>query len=104
MVDIDKLLSDRSKIHGNAPDTHQLAYNIFRLLDGAHFNKMNWGSRGMLFLVCIKLVRGISAPSVADHWDDIMGYSELIKRCESEGSDYCDIELVDNGPRTPGGL
>ena len=64
MTDIDKLLEERGKIHGDAETTHHVAYGLFEFLDrGTPNNTLKQSSRGMLFLICVKIARGIQNPN-----------------------------------------
>lgn len=76
---IDKLLEERGKVHGDPETTHSIALKIYETLCHPS-NKMTDGQKGMLFLICVKLSRGAQHPEHGDHWDDIGGYAELIKR------------------------
>jgi len=87
-MDIDKLLEERGKIHGDADKTHALMYNLYNLLERSPNCHLKPASRGLLFLLIMKLVRGCSTPFHADHFDDICGYATLIKRCEQDESDH----------------
>ena len=84
MSDINKLLEERGKVHGDYETTHSLAYSLFKTLDDHPDNKLKPSSRAMLFLDIIKTVRGIQCPSHDDHWRDKAGYSTLIGRAESD--------------------
>lgn len=81
-IDINKLLEERGKIHGDPETTHTLAYRLFKMLDDCQDNKLKTASRAMLFLICVKLARCIQNPAHADHLTDVSGYAELIKRVE----------------------
>jgi len=87
-MEINKLLEERGKIHGDAEKTHSLAWNLYNLLEGSPNCHLSPASRGMLFLLMIKLVRGCFTPFHADHWDDICGYATLIKKAECKDPDH----------------
>ena len=46
-VDIEKLLEERGKIHGDAGTTHTLAYGLFKLLEDCPDNKLKPASRAI---------------------------------------------------------
>ena len=83
-IDIDKLLEERGKIHGDARTTHAVAYTIFKELEDC--GEINDATLGMIFLICVKLARAAQHPKHEDHWTDIIGYAELIKRVECGGA------------------
>ena len=80
MTDINALLEERGKIHGDAKTTHEMAMNLFNRV--INESDMSAAGDAMLFLIFVKIARGVQNPGHADHWDDIAGYAELIKRVE----------------------
>ena len=74
------LTEERGKQHGDHVTTHLVAMSIFDILRKC--SKLSSSSEGELFLICVKLSRGVQVPSHKDHWDDIQGYAELIKDTE----------------------
>ena len=90
-MDINKLLEERGKVHGDAKASHELAYRIFKMMDSNPYNILTDASRSLLFMDTLKSIRGTMCPSHVDHWDDKQGYTELIKRIECRGSP----EMVD---------
>ena len=89
MSEIDKLLEERGKIHGDAKTTHEMAWKLFYeacSIDDNNICKsiMSKAGEAMLFLIMVKIARGVQNPSYADHWDDIAGYAMLIKKVEAK--------------------
>ena len=84
-MDIDKMLEERGEIHGDARTTHGIAMGLFNQIPEtiSKENQMEEASMAMLFLVFVKIARAVQRPDFRDHWDDIQGYIELIKRCEA---------------------
>jgi hypothetical protein len=82
-MEIAKLIEERGKIHGDPTVTHGLAYDLNKMIDGHHSNRMTKASRAMFFMICVKVTRAIQRPDFGDNWDDIGGYAELIKRGET---------------------
>jgi len=101
-IDIAQLLEERGRIHGDAETTHRVAYQLFDLMEN-HFpvNNLRPSSRAMLFIICVKISRALQNPTHADHWVDIAGYSELIKRVETthaHKTGQCDTNPPQPGP------
>jgi len=78
--DINALLAERGKIHGDAETTHKLAMDLWNLTVDS--SVMSEASMCMLMIIMVKIARGVQNPKHADHWIDIGGYAELIKRVE----------------------
>jgi len=81
MIDIDQLLEDRGKVHGDAQTTHCMAMELFEIAKRG--SNMTKAGEAMLFLIMVKIARGVQKPNYADHWDDICGYSRLIREAET---------------------
>lgn len=85
MTDIDKLLEEREQTHGDAETTYSMAGELFATtIVGS--SKMSKAGQAMLFLIMVKVARGIQNPKHPDHWNDIAGYAQLIKRVEGAGT------------------
>ncbi len=82
MDNIEKLLKERGQIHGDAEVTHGVARKICKIL--MEHSKLSEAGEEMARMIVLKMVRGVQVPSHADHWDDIGGYSRLIRKVECE--------------------
>ena len=83
MTDIDKLLEERGKILGDAETTHCMAMELFTItISGS--SKISKVGQAMLFLIMVKIARGVANPTHADHWRDIQGYARLIEKVECQ--------------------
>jgi len=96
--EIDKLLEERGKVHGDAKTTHDLAYNLYLHACGDEYEcsedelcKLTDASKAMMFLIMVKIARGVQHPEHADHWKDIAGYARLIEKQECATTDAVNI-------------
>ena len=79
-INIDKLLEERAKIHGDAETTHRTARQICNIL--MKVSNLSEAGEELMRMVILKCVRGATVPTHADHFNDIGGYAELIRRVE----------------------
>lgn len=79
MSDIDKILAERAKTHGDYTEHANCTQELMRVLQ-AH---RNWNSladdqKETLHMIAHKMGRVVTGnPDIADHWDDMAGYSKL---------------------------
>ena len=79
MSDIDKILNERAKTHGDYTEHARCTQNILRALQ----SERNWpdltdDQRETLHMIAHKMGRVVTGnPDIADHWDDMAGYSKL---------------------------
>jgi len=79
MTDIDKILAERAKTHGDYTEHAQCTQDIMLIL----MLHRNWISlspdqKETLHMIAHKMGRVVTGnPNVADHWDDIAGYAKL---------------------------
>lgn len=79
MTDIDKILAERAKTHGDYTEHAQCTQDIMLIL----MLHRNWiylspDQKETLHMIAHKMGRVVTGnPNVADHWDDIAGYAKL---------------------------
>lgn len=82
MTEVNKLLSEREKTHGNFVDVSYVS----QALKAAMRDSPNWGmlrckQKEALDMICNKMGRLLSGNSeFEDHSDDIVGYATLLRR------------------------
>lgn len=79
MADIDKLLDDRNKQHGDYKEMSRISQSIKEVLKtGYNWEKLPDAHKEALEMTAVKIARILSGDSgVRDHWDDIAGYATL---------------------------
>jgi hypothetical protein len=88
MVDIDKLLQERRKVHGDflyrasiTQGFKEIAYNSL------NWDRLNDAQREAIEMILHKLGRILAGdPDHCDHWDDICGYARLASACTPNSS------------------
>lgn len=82
MSDIDKILAEREKTHGDFSEHAEITQSLKKVLrDRAYLKGRNISyemeeSLDMIFHKIGRIVAG--DPYVVDHWDDIAGYATLV--------------------------
>lgn len=81
MVDINKILEERGKTHGDFTQQAHLTQKMVMMLNSysnATEHQLNHVQRESIHMICHKLARiATGNPNVKDHWDDIAGYAKL---------------------------
>ena len=82
MTDIQTIITDRAKTHGNFKDHAKISQNLKRAIrNEAAFNFLDDPKREALEMILNKVARIIAGNSKhKDHWDDIAGYAMLISK------------------------
>jgi hypothetical protein len=82
MADIEKLLSEREKQHGDYKDVSRISQSLKEVFrSGPNWEKLPDMQKESLELIASKIARILSGDSgVRDHWDDIGGYAGLGSR------------------------
>lgn len=84
MSDVNKILEERAKTHGDYAD-HALTTQSLKhvLKQGVQWDNLNPMEQEALEMIVHKIGRILSGnPHYKDHWDDIAGYATLVaKRC-----------------------
>jgi len=79
MSNVDKLLSDRKKTHGNFPDNARISQMLKQVARTApNWDNMNDSQRESFDLQASKWGRILAGDhNFTDHWDDLVGYATL---------------------------
>lgn len=79
MSDIDKILAERAKTHGDYTEHAQCTQDIMAILvSHRNWSKLTADQKETLHMIAHKMGRVVTGnPNVADHWDDMAGYSKL---------------------------
>jgi len=79
MTDIDKILTERAKTHGDYTEHAICTQDIMATLMGhRNWNTLTADQKETLYMIAHKMGRVVTGnPDVADHWDDIAGYAKL---------------------------
>jgi hypothetical protein len=82
VADIEKLLSEREKQHGDYKDVSRISQSLKEVFrSGPNWEKLPDMQKESLELIASKIARILSGDSgVRDHWDDIGGYAGLGSR------------------------
>lgn len=82
MADIEKLLTEREKQHGDYKDVSRISQSLKEVFrSGPNWEKLPDMQKESLELIASKIARILSGDSgVRDHWDDIGGYAGLGSR------------------------
>jgi len=80
MSDIDAVLAERGKTHGNFNINCKVSQQIKRnLREFTGWHKLDESKRESLDMIAHKIGRIIAGdPDFADHWVDIAGYAQLV--------------------------
>lgn len=79
MTDIDKILAERAKTHGDYTEHADCTQEIMAvLMKHRRWTDLTADQRETLHMIAHKMGRVVTGnPNVADHWDDIAGYAKL---------------------------
>lgn len=82
MTSIEKTLQERAKTHGHFESHSRIAQSIKTQIFNAHgYSSLNAVQRESLDMIAHKIARILNGnPNVHDHWHDIAGYAELVRR------------------------
>lgn len=80
MPEIDNILEERGKTHGQYPKQARCSQALkYVLRTGDKFNQLSGEQLESLELICMKMSRIVNGdPNHKDSWDDISGYATLI--------------------------
>ncbi len=81
MADIDKILAERGKTHGDFSNQAECAQDLKKAFYAwaQHNTKLAPYMREAVDMILHKLARAATGdPFVQDHWDDIAGYATLV--------------------------
>jgi hypothetical protein len=79
MADIEKLLNEREKQHGDYKDVSRISQSLKEVFrSGPNWEKLPDAHKESFEMIASKLARALSGDSgLRDHWDDIAGYAGL---------------------------
>jgi hypothetical protein len=79
MSDIDKILAERAKTHGDYTEHALCTQDImFTLMSHRNWISLTADQKETLHMIAHKMGRVVTGnPNIADHWDDIAGYAKL---------------------------
>jgi hypothetical protein len=79
MTDIDKILAERAKTHGDYTEHALCTQDImFTLMSHRNWSRLTADQKETLHMIAHKMGRVVTGnPDVADHWDDMAGYAKL---------------------------
>ena len=79
MSDIDKILAERAKTHGDYTEHANCTQELMRVLQAhRNWNILSDDQKETLHMIAHKMGRVVTGnPDIADHWDDMAGYSKL---------------------------
>lgn len=79
MSDIEKILAERAKTHGDYTEHAECTQEIMAVLaKHRRFAGLAADQKETLHMIAHKMGRVVTGnPDVADHWDDIAGYAKL---------------------------
>ena len=79
MSDIDKILAERAKTHGDYTEHALCTQDImFILMSHRNWISLTADQKETLHMIAHKMGRVVTGnPNIADHWDDIAGYAKL---------------------------
>lgn len=82
MTEVNELLSEREKTHGNFVDVSFVSQALkIALRDSPNWSMLQSRQKEALDMICNKMGRLLSGDSsFADHSDDIVGYATLLRR------------------------
>ena len=84
-IDIDKLLEERGKTHGNHVNVYDLVWELWSaLIENEQFRTLPGYVKVEIMMILFKVGRGINKVDENEHWNDVQGYAELIKRVECQ--------------------
>lgn len=80
MTDIDKLLEERGKVHGDFTERALIAQSLKSIVrDCPNWEDLSCTQAEALEMIAHKISRILAGnPNVKDHWDDIAGYARLV--------------------------
>jgi hypothetical protein len=79
MSDIDKILAERAKTHGDYTEHAQCTQDIMlTLMLHRNWISLTADQKETLHMIAHKMGRVVTGnPNIADHWDDMAGYAKL---------------------------
>jgi len=79
MTDITEILAERAKTHGDYTEHAECTQEIMAvLMKHRRWDDLTPDQRETLHMIAHKMGRVVTGdPNIADHWDDIAGYSKL---------------------------
>lgn len=82
MADVEKLLNEREKQHGDYKDVSRISQSLKEVFrSGPNWEKLPDMQKESFEMIASKLARILSGDSgVRDHWDDLGGYAALGSR------------------------
>ncbi len=81
MTDINALLEEREQTHGNHVDVHNLVWELWEcMIDTPEFRALPGYVKVELMMIQLKVGRGVFNPHGNDHFLDIQGFAELIRK------------------------
>ena len=82
MSDVDAILAERQKTHGDFKDHANITQRLKAAMRGADgWAKLSDMQKESLEMVQHKVGRALSGdPDAKDHWDDIAGYATLVAK------------------------
>ena len=81
MTDITKLLEEREQTHGNHIESYNRVWELWEILwKDTGFRKLPGYVKVEIMMILFKVGRGINKVDENEHWDDVQGYAELVKR------------------------
>jgi len=85
MADIEKLLTEREKQHGDYKDVSRISQSLKEVFrTGPNWAKLPDAQKESFEMIASKLARALSGDSgLRDHWDDIGGYASLCSKYAS---------------------
>lgn len=86
MTEVNNLLSEREKTHGQFIEVSQIAQNLKSIIRwGRNWNDLTSTQKEALDMICNKMGRLLSGnPRFEDHSDDIVGYAVLLRRAVND--------------------
>lgn len=103
MTDIEKLLEERGKIHGDPETTHALVHILRSSIYHYLLNNptiLEPAVHCMIDEILLNLCRGIYNRKHLDNWDDIAGYAMLIRKTYEPGNDGSVMQVKYKDPVT----
>lgn len=79
MTNIDQILAERAKTHGDYTEHAECTQDIMKtLMSHRRWGELSADQKETLHMIAHKMGRVVTGnPNVADHWDDIAGYAKL---------------------------
>lgn len=100
MADIEKLLNEKEKQHGDYKEVSRISQSLKEVLrSGSNWAKLSDAHKDALEMISVKLARVMTGDSgLRDHWDDIGGYAGLGARYGSSPTNVSfDLRKALNG-------